>query len=298
MGKKGKGKGKKGGKKKGKSVAGDDAAAGPSQAAEATGPTDREAYLKKELALLDANLERLKNQAADLRKENDVLQKEASHVRTESHGYMTYMAKKTHKRQTTIISLSDQNQKELENINAQKAQMLADYEMKKTRLKSILLEKENLLSKARKEFQDLGEYRELRDEQLKKIKQLEREVLHMRGKHSDAIGDLKTKFLREKAEFSKESEEKIEALALEANKKAVQCLNEHTTSIKTENKRLRAELMELIRRSQVLNNHKMELEEQKKQLLREQQYGADIRRLRGLQHRKTKPQPEKQQAGL
>lgn len=287
MGKKGKGKGKKGGKKKGKSVSGEEGLPRTGESAEPLPPTDREAYLKKELNLLNANLETLKQKAADLRKENEVLQREASHTRTESHEYMSYMAKKAHKRQTTIISLSDQNQKELENINSQKTQMLTDYEMKKTRLKSMLLEKENLLSKARKEFQDLGEYRDLRDEQLKKIKQLEREVLHMRGKHSDEIHQMKTKFLEEKARFSQGSEQKIEALALEANKKAVQCLNEHTTNIKLENKRLRAELLELIRRSQQLNNHKSELEEQKKQLLREQQYGADIRRLRGLPQSKA-----------
>ena len=48
------------------------------------------------------------------------------------HEYMSYMAKKTHKRQTAIISLSDQNQQELEKINRQKQLMLADYEEKKS----------------------------------------------------------------------------------------------------------------------------------------------------------------------
>nr|XP_039265015.1 coiled-coil domain-containing protein 166-like [Styela clava] len=287
---------KKGGKKKGKKAAADEAPADDAEnAKEPTGPTDREVYLKKELNHLTNDLERLKKQSEELRKENEVLQQEAQHTRIESHEYMSYMAKKTHKRQTTIVSLSDQNQKELEKINSQKEQMLSDYEEKKNKLKATLLEKESLLTKARKEFQDLGEYRELREDQLKKIKQLEREVLHMRGKHSDTIQQLKAKFLQEKAEYTEESENKIQALALEANKKAVQCLNEHTTNIKYENRQLRAELLNLIRKSQVLNQHKQELEEQKKQLQREQQYSEDIRKLRGVRQKKALAQMEREE---
>ena len=44
---------------------------------------------------------------------------------------MSYMAKKTQKRQTTIISLSDSNQQELENIRQQREQMLKEYQDKK-----------------------------------------------------------------------------------------------------------------------------------------------------------------------
>ena len=41
------------------------------------------------------------------------------------------MEKKTSKRQTTIISLSDQNQKEIQDIKEEKRQMLDEYEAKK-----------------------------------------------------------------------------------------------------------------------------------------------------------------------
>ena len=44
---------------------------------------------------------------------------------------MSYMEKKTHKRQTTIISLSDQNQKEINDIKEHKRIMLEDYDQKK-----------------------------------------------------------------------------------------------------------------------------------------------------------------------
>ena len=58
----------------------------------------------------------------------------------------------------------------------------------------------------------------LQNEQQDRIKKLEREVISMRGKHSDAIQQLKAKFLREKREFNMDSESKISSMAKQANK--------------------------------------------------------------------------------
>ena len=51
---------------------------------------------------------------------------------------MSYMEKKTAKRQTTIISLSDQNQKEIQDIQSQKQHMLEEFDQKKAGLCSKL----------------------------------------------------------------------------------------------------------------------------------------------------------------
>lgn len=55
---------------------------------------------------------------------------------------------------------------------------------------------------------------------MKRIKQLEREILKMRGVHSDTIQQLKADFLEEKAQYAFDSEDKIKILAQEANKVA------------------------------------------------------------------------------
>ena len=47
------------------------------------------------------------------------------------HEYMNYMQKKTSRRQTTIITLSDQNQKEIYDMMQDKQDMLDEYEDKK-----------------------------------------------------------------------------------------------------------------------------------------------------------------------
>lgn len=61
---------------------------------------------------------------------------------------------------------------------------------------------------------------------------------------------------------------------------AMRCLNEHTTKIKLENRRLRHTLLNLIRKTRALNEQKVELDEQKKTLLREKQYAEDLKVIR------------------
>ena len=58
----------------------------------------------------------------------------------------------------------------------------------------------------------------LQQEQLDKIKELEREVVVMRGKHSHAIQQMKINFLTEKKEFQQNADQKIQAMAKQANK--------------------------------------------------------------------------------
>jgi len=221
-------------------------------------PTEKELQLQTELDELQEKLTILKSEVESLRKENDFLNEEAGQTRTESHEYMSFMAKKTNKRQTAIISLSDKNENELQKISAEKKEMLKQYEERKEDLKEMLLEKEHYLAKANMEFADLSEYRELRSNQLQRIKELEQEVIRKRAEYSDTIQQMKTTFLAERAEYTAQSEERIRELTREANKKAVICLDEHSNRIKQENRALRTELMELLKQSKLLNEHKYE----------------------------------------
>ena len=62
---------------------------------------------------------------------------------------------------------------------------------------------------------------------------------------------------------------------------AKQCLDEHTRRIKDENFELRKELLQLIKRTRALHEHRRELEEQHKNLTQELQYSRDLKKLRG-----------------
>lgn len=50
--------------------------------------------------------------------------------------------------------------------------------------------------------------------------------------------------------------------------------------IRQENRTLRKELLELIQRTRALHNHKLELEEQKKMLVREREYAESLQRMK------------------
>ncbi|KXJ28511.1 golgin subfamily A member 6-like protein 7 [Exaiptasia diaphana] len=270
-----KGKGKKG---KGKGGDKDSGSDGPVPKDE---PTEKEQELRKELDQLTEKLKTVKNEVEDLRKENEWLQEEAQQTRLESHEYMSYMSKKTQKRQTTIISLSDRNQQEIKNIDEQKEQLLKEFGQKKEGLKLVMLEKEAELARTKNELADLEEYQILQKDQEAEIQRLENEVQTMRKKHSEAIQKLKSSFLREKRGFQKESDSKIQEMAQQATQEARQCLEEHTNNIKNDNKILRHELLQLIRKTRALHEHREELEAQHNALLREIQYGRDLKKLHG-----------------
>ena len=65
------------------------------------------------------------------------------------------------------------------------------------------------------------------------------------------------------------------------------CLTDHTNKIKLENRQLRKELLELIRKTRALQQHKHELEDQRRQLIREQQYSGDLKKLRTTRQHKV-----------
>ncbi|KAJ8319103.1 hypothetical protein KUTeg_004194 [Tegillarca granosa] len=223
----------------------------------------------------------------DSRKEHEWLQQEAHRVRVESHEYMSYMEKKTSKRQTTIITLSDHNKNEIKNLQLQKQIMEEEFDEKKRILENMLLEKQNMLKKTTEELGELQEYKNLQTEQLTKIKELEKELMQYRSKHSETISQLKAQFLQEKKDFQNDAENRINTLEKKANKEAIQCLTEHTNRIKLENRHLRKELLELIQQTRAYQAHQKELEEQRKQLLREQQYANDLKQLRKTRQHKV-----------
>ena len=64
-------------------------------------------------------------------------------------------------------------------------------------------------------------------------------------------------------------------------------MNDHTQKIKLENRQLRHELLLLIRKTRALHEHKTHLDEQKRQLLMEQQYAKDLKTLRSARQHKV-----------
>ena len=105
----------------------------------------------------------------------------------------------------------------------------------------------------------------------------------MRRQQTKIINELRTEFLKEKADHKKDSETRIETIVKAANREARSCLNENTLRIKLENQKLRTELLGLIHQSKVLTQHKEKLEKQKGELMAEIKYAEDLKKLRSTQ---------------
>ncbi|CAG5131916.1 unnamed protein product [Candidula unifasciata] len=279
--KKGK-KGEKGGKKKGKADVIKEAAE-----PKALEPTEKEVLLKKELEAVTLQLEKAREAVTELRQEHEWLQNEAQKIRIESHEYMSFMERKTNKRQTTIITLNDHNKQEIRNLQLQRQNMEEEFNEKKKVLETLLLEKQHVLAKANKELKELQEYKELQKDQLEKIHDLEQQVIQLRAKHTERIQRMKADFLHEKHKYQQDSEFKIQTLERKANKEAMQCLAEHTNRIREENRELRQELLQLIKITRALNEHQRKLENQKRELLREQNYASNLKKLRETRQKKS-----------
>lgn len=58
----------------------------------------------------------------------------------------------------------------------------------------------------------------LQKEQQNRIRELEKEVMTMRGKHSETIQSLKSRFLKDKWKYQQEAEAKISSMSKQANK--------------------------------------------------------------------------------
>uniref|UniRef100_V9KSQ0 Coiled-coil domain-containing protein 166-like n=2 Tax=Callorhinchus milii TaxID=7868 RepID=V9KSQ0_CALMI len=256
-----------------------------------TAASERVITLQRQFDSLVEELKQLKQKIYELRRENEFLEKEAHQTRLESQEYTSYMSKRAQKRQNQIISLTDQNHLELENIKKQKEKILAEYEEKLQELGLVKLEKENELAQINKQIDSLGEFKELRENQLSRISELQKEVMEARAEHAENLHKIKVNFLQEKADYKQNAMKMVKALEKEANREAVCCLIKHIEFIKSENQQLRQELLCQIRRSGVLRARRLELEEQHQQLLREKQYSTKLKRLR-CSRLKMPPPPE------
>ena len=174
------------------------------------------------------------------------------------------------------MSLTDQNRLELQEIQKQKEDLLKVYEERKGELTSVLLEKENELSRLNTELRGLEQYKALRSAQEQEISQLERVVEDKKFDHENKVRILKAKFLEEKRLFEVAMEDHIRTMADQANSQAAKCLKDQTERIRRENHELRHQLVSLIQTTDELQSQKRKLEKQYKALLHEHQFNQEL----------------------
>ncbi|XP_053104611.1 coiled-coil domain-containing protein 166 [Hemicordylus capensis] len=267
-------KGKKG--KKGKKVKKKDA----DKVIIAPYVSEKEKYLLKEYATLTEHVQTYTQRVRHFQWENEFLDKEAQQIRDISKAYLSYLLKRTLRCQNAIISLNDQNRSDLAQIRKQKLLLTAQYASQGRVVRTQLMEREANFSLLNKEVEAMQPLRDLQLEQLARIRELEKELLVMKVQHTDQMHKVKSRFLQQKADYEWEAQQKLQALAKLAEKEAVRVLIQHTKQVKADNWRLRHELLNFMRRAEVLKGLLLQLRGQQQELLREHQHSQDLARMR------------------
>ncbi|CAI9738714.1 Hypothetical predicted protein [Octopus vulgaris] len=244
--------------------------------------TLKETILERHLQDITRQLDKCKARVAELQYENTSLEDEATKTRMESHEYMNYMGKKTELRQKAVITLNDHNKELFREIQAERKQVEEKYDDQKKDLETVLLAKRHILHKTKQEMDALQESKFLQKEQLKRIAELEKQIIEIRNHHMLSVEELKEQYINEKMKFRIEADEKIRVLTKEANEEARKHLVQYAEMIKTENRSLRKQLKSLIISNRALLDHRQRLEEQHKTLAWKLQYAEDLKSL----HRK------------
>ncbi|NXW38244.1 CC166 protein, partial [Phaetusa simplex] len=247
---------------------------------------ERKLYLQKEYKILAEHLNTYMGRVEHFLQENKFLEKEAQQNQEEGSAYLSYLTKHNQKCQNLIITLNDQNHTDLSQVWTQKEELISQYTEKEKELRSSLMNMETKYCLMNKEVEDLQPFkdRSVQQEQTKKIKELEKELLVTKIQHSDEMHKIKSRFLQAKADCEMDFHQKIQVLTKKAEEAAIQSLIQHIKQVKAENWRLRQELLRLIQYSKILKETKVQLIEQQEQLLRENQYIQDMARRRHWLH--------------
>ncbi|KAM6102858.1 coiled-coil domain-containing protein 166 [Theristicus caerulescens] len=247
---------------------------------------ERKSYLQKEYNILTEHMKTYMGRVEHFLQENKFLEKEAQRNQEESNAYLSYITKHSQKCQNLIITLNDQNQTDLSQVSMQKEKLISQYTEKEKEVRSALINMETKYSLMSKEVEDLQPFKDpsVQLEQIKKIKELEKELLVTKIQHSDEMHKIKSRFLQAKADCEMDFHQNIQVLTKRAEEIAIQSLIQHIKQVKAENWHLRQELLRLIQYSKLLKETKVQLREQQQQLLRENQYTQDMAHMRHWLH--------------
>lgn len=241
---------------------------------------ERNSYLQKESEMLSEHMKTYMGRVQRFLWENRFLEEEAKRNRQESNIYLSYLSKHGQKCQNLIITLNEQNATHLSQVRQQKEKLVSRYAEREEEARSRLTEVEAKYALLNSEVEDLQPFKELQLEQTRKMEELEKELLVTKIHHSEEMRQIKSRFLQAKAGREEDSRQKILLLSRRAEEAAMRSLIQHIEQVKAENRRLRQELLALIRCSKVLKEIQAELREQQQQLLREQWCTQDVARRR------------------
>ncbi|XP_017328033.1 uncharacterized protein ccdc166 isoform X1 [Ictalurus punctatus] len=241
---------------------------------------EREAQLHREYESLTETLINLKKRKEQLRRDNEVLQREADQICMDSQEYKSYMSKRAQKRQNASVTLTDPRQQRLEELSKQREEMVEKHKEWVNGLKNDILEKETELAMLNLEITKLEDVKSLQQQQLDRIAELKEEVVTVNCHHCKTLHTLKAKSLMEKERYKAESKRMLWEVICQVNKDASVSMLSYIQQVTEENFCMYKELQQLIQRAQALRSHQQFLQTQRRQILLEKKCVQELQRLR------------------
>ncbi|NWI75894.1 CC166 protein, partial [Dryoscopus gambensis] len=234
-------------------------------------PQERRLYLQEECRILTAHLDTYLGRAEQLLQGNKRLEKEAQATQEQSQAYLSCRAKCSQDPLDMVITLNDQNCRDLAQIRAQKEELIPRYAAKEQEVRSSLRDTEAEAALLDAELEELEPYRDLLVREEQRVKALEKELRVTRIRCAEETHAIRSRFLQEKADCEQELDRRMQQLTWRAQEVALQALIQHVEQVKAENRHLRQELLGLLQHCQLLRDAKTRLQDQQEQLLRENQ---------------------------
>ncbi|NXY84002.1 CC166 protein, partial [Alcedo cyanopectus] len=240
---------------------------------------ERKSYLQKEYKILTEHMNTYMGKVKHFLQENKFLEKEAQCIQEENTAYLSYIKKHSQKCQELIKTLNDQNHNDLSQACMQKEKLVSQYTEKEEEVRSSLMKIETKYCLMNKEVEDIQLFND-QMAQMKKIKELEKELFVTKIQLSAEMRKIKSRFLQDKADCEMHFHQKIQLLTKRVEEAAIKALMQYIEEVRAENWHLRQELLRLIEYSKILKETKVHLREEQEQLLRENQYTEDMARAR------------------
>ncbi|NWW26284.1 CC166 protein, partial [Falcunculus frontatus] len=234
-------------------------------------PRERKMYLQEECRILTEHLDTYLGRAEQLLQGNKCLEKEAQRIQEQSQAYQSCTAKCSQDPLDMVITLNDQNCRDLAQIQVQKEELVPRYAAKEKEVRSSLKDTKAEAALLDTELEELEPYRDLLVREEQRVKALEKELRITRIRCAEETHAIRSRFLQEKADCEQEFQQRMQELTCRAQEAALQALIQHVEQVKAENRHLRQKLLGLLQHCQLLRDAKIRLQDQQEQLLRENQ---------------------------
>ncbi|NWU29269.1 CC166 protein, partial [Dyaphorophyia castanea] len=234
-------------------------------------PKERKLYLQEEHRILTEHLDTYLGRAEQLLQGNKRLEKEAQATQEQSQAYLCCRAKCSQDPPDMVITLNEQNRRDLAQIRAQKEELVPRYAAREQEVRSSLRDAEAEAALLDSELEELEPYRERLVQAEQRVKALEKELRVTRIRCAEETHAIRSRFLQQKAACEHEFHQRMQQLTWGAEEVALQALIQHVEEVKAENRHLRQELLGLVQHCQLLKDTKTRLQDQQEQLLRENQ---------------------------